>query len=131
MNGGLTWNLELPINNSQRIIALTKFGPDVWAAGSNGQIFKKQRTTVGVDENTLKPAEFNIYPNPFIKNIRIEGSSNQEKQISIFSQTGSLLKTIKTKSSLFNLSDLKDGIYFIRIESGNHSVTKKLIKITP
>ena len=79
-----------------------------------------------VQENTIEG--LNFYPNPVTNGkIYITSKSNDDKQITIFDVLGKkVLQTILTSKEL-NVASLSPGVYFIKIEEGDTSATRKLI----
>jgi hypothetical protein len=79
----------------------------------------------------------NIYPNPFINNVNVELLNTSEGQIniSLMSYTGQVVNKWNVNAGRnevfvqnFELSNLKPGVYFVRVESSNAVETHKLIK---
>ena len=70
----------------------------------------------------------NFYPNPVTNGkLYISSKSNDDKQITIFDVLGKkVLQTLLTSKEL-NVSSLSPGVYFIKIEEGDSSATRKLI----
>lgn len=76
-----------------------------------------------------------VYPNPTDGNFNLQISTPQPVvvDIKVVNAYGNLVYTAKsiaintTYKSAFNLSQLADGVYFVTVESGNSSVSKKLI----
>ncbi len=88
-------------------------------------------TALSVPENELEK-NIKIYPNPFVDEIEIQTNLNSFK-IDIYSTLGALVKQIPLDfNRRINLSDLKNGIYFIviRDETGNQ-ITHSIVKNTP
>ncbi|MCK5168284.1 MAG: T9SS type A sorting domain-containing protein, partial [Bacteroidales bacterium] len=56
---------------------------------------------------------------------------SQEKQIQILDLSGRLIKTITSNSSLIpvNISDLSNGVYFVKGISSKNIYTYKFIKL--
>lgn len=77
-------------------------------------------------ENSIEG--LNFYPNPVTNGkIYITSKSNDDKQITIFDVLGKkVLQTILTSKEL-NVASLSPGVYFIKIEEGDASTTRKLI----
>ena len=69
---------------------------------------------------------FKVYPNPVQNQLHIQTES-KPKNYTVFSVLGKEIITGKFNASL-NVSQLKAGIYFIKINSENGSVTKRFIK---
>ena len=92
-------------------------------------------TGVGVEETIeLDNNILNVFPNPAGNNVTVTfNASDNNSFISIIDITGKevLTRNINQGKGLtqerFNVVDLKQGIYFIRITSGNKTSTEKLI----
>lgn len=68
--------------------------------------------------------EISIFPNPTNEVFKISTESKINK-IEIYNLIGKKIKTIKNdKSNTFNVSDLRIGIYLIRIFDSNNRVLK-------
>ena len=85
-------------------------------------------STVGITEQNS--TALLIYPNPANDFITIENTSMAIDEIVIYDITGKTIKTIlpKTNTTKVNVSDLSDGVYFIKISNNKQSITKKIIK---
>ncbi len=74
-----------------------------------------------------------IYPNPFQNHIRIEvtknSSSLKNTKVQLFNVYGSIVKTLQTDSTIINIpcSDLKKGIYFLKIVYSDNLVHQKML----
>jgi hypothetical protein len=77
-------------------------------------------------ENEISFKNINIYPNPSASEFII---SNVIGEMSIYDVKGSLVdsRSLKSISTSFG-SDLKKGVYFVRVKSNNTSITQKIIK---
>ncbi|MFZ6051432.1 lamin tail domain-containing protein [Halocola ammonii] len=71
--------------------------------------------TVSVKEPGQEELRFEIYPNPNQSGVLYFGRI--EKEIQIFSASGSLVKTIRNQNST-DVSALKAGVYFVKNDSG-------------
>lgn len=69
---------------------------------------------------------FSIYPNPVNKTIYFT-NNDIIKTLSIFNVQGKLIKEFKNQES-YNVNNLKNGIYYIKIKDENHTEYKKFIK---
>jgi uncharacterized protein YjdB/plastocyanin len=75
----------------------------------------------------LSDRRFNIYPNPVQDNLYIEGENI--KTISIYNTTGSLMMVVDDNiSNGINVSALESGLYIIKIEGSDFSVTSGFVK---
>ena len=82
----------------------------------------------GTDENPL--ASLYTKPNPFKDYIQINGLGDLSSQIEIFDLMGRKVQTYishENNTKLY-LSDLRKGIYFLSVTSGNNIKTIKIIK---
>jgi hypothetical protein len=77
-------------------------------------------------DNTIEG--LNFYPNPVTNGkLYITSKSNDDKQIAIFDVLGKKVFQSQLTSKELNISSLSPGIYFIKIEEGDASTTRKLI----
>jgi hypothetical protein len=86
-------------------------------------------TTTGIEKNEVTGANFKLFPNPFNESLTIQSEEN----ISGFSLYNSLGEKIReevifAKEYTIQTEGLVSGIYFIRIESENGLLVKKMIK---
>jgi hypothetical protein len=75
---------------------------------------------------------FTIYPNPSkgILQINWKDGMNGEANVIVMDITGRTLKTLTTKtnqSARINISELQEGIYFIKVASDRAQHTEKII----
>ncbi len=68
--------------------------------------------------------DIRIYPNPTAGEVNIDIPLNL---VLVYNVTGK--KILETKNNSFSITDLPSGIYFIRIETINGSIERKLVKI--
>lgn len=98
----------------------------------SGNIYKLRDASLSLNENSLD--KISIYPNPTTETLQINfanGFNNTPNKISIYSIQGkkiiSVLKNENTTQTL-NVSQLKSGVYILKIESENKvESTHKLI----
>ena len=71
-----------------------------------------------------------VYPNPFSEQIHISQYSETPASYSIYDIAGKEIKQGKCGDgiSVVNTSDLKSGIYFIRLISGKNNYIEKIVK---
>ena len=77
-----------------------------------------------VDSRTLQ--QISLYPNPARSTITVEGIQDIA-EINIISLAGSRVMTVK-ETKVVNIENLAEGIYFIRIQTGNETLTTKFVK---
>ncbi len=89
------------------------------------------RNTGNQDENIVPKPEFRIYPNPAKDWFRIENNDRAPFDLSIFNIKGQNIKTIKQTTEYTwhkgNDTDLKPGIYLLKINSPKYTSTFKLV----
>ena len=79
--------------------------------------------TEGQDVNT----QLLVYPNPVTENVFIRTDENV-RNVSIFSTTGSLVKTENGNVKSIDVRGLGTGMYIVKITTQSGTVTKKIIK---
>ena len=81
---------------------------------------------IGFEENLA--VDFNVYPNPTHGNITINLSNASNALIDIIDINGRVLKTkqVNNTTNTFNLSDFENGIYFVKVNTNNKIITKKI-----
>ena len=89
--------------------------------------------TLGVDEFGLSSASIELYPNPVSNLLTIKNVNNLElNSASITDITGKVITTFDLKnmglSTEISLQNLSNGMYFVKINGLNSSVTKQVIK---
>lgn len=93
------------------------------------RIFGNQAATLSIDNPNLA-SDFRIYPNPTHHSFKI---NKDVSELNIFDITGKLVKTFNgnfTQNDAFDISDLTQSIYLIKIENNNgQTLTSKLIKL--
>jgi len=73
---------------------------------------------------------FSLYPNPANNFITIETDFSTEKTIYITDALGQIVKSITTSEDniTIDIQGIASGVYFIKMEDGNNSVTQKFVK---
>lgn len=74
--------------------------------------------------------DFKIYPNPFTNRIHIENNGLKQFQLSILNSLGQTIKQaqVNVDNQIIDLTELRAGIYFLRIENRENTKTMKMIK---
>ena len=87
--------------------------------------------TVGENE-LIKYENFQIYPNPTTDelNIKFTQAYNSSLSIIIFSNIGEIVfeKTLTENEKNIDISSLPNGLYFVKLNSKEYIITKKIIK---
>jgi hypothetical protein len=85
-----------------------------------------EESTVGVSDN--KKDDFSIYPNP-VKNIVNINYKFNVLEVQIFNSLGQLVLSKKDKTTNVNVTNLKKGIYILKIIGENNTIKiKKIVK---
>jgi len=77
-------------------------------------------------EINLEEPKISVYPNPTAGCININTKNNSNLEIEIFSVTGTLL--LVSNSPNINISELSDGIYTLKINTGEEIYYEKILK---
>lgn len=124
---------ELSATLSDKLLILTRLSREageaivVIRAVSNGQSvsFNIQVTMEfvpdGVGENG---AEVAVYPNPVIDRLFVKAENLQ--MVEVFNQMGQLV--FSSKEAEIDLQQLSEGVYLVRIVSGEGMITKRIVK---
>jgi hypothetical protein len=106
-------------------------------AGTHGRGF--YHTTFNynptVDVNNPMASQFQVYPNPsndFVT-IQLNGAANQQTSWEVLNPAGTILLSGEKNPDHYaielDIKNLKSGMYFIRLKTGNRTLTKKIIKL--
>jgi subtilisin family serine protease len=92
----------------------------------------------GINENSSREEEINVYPNPFVSGIRIDFFSDKKQKIDIelydisgriiISHTDALAANMMNSLEINVDQDLSKGMYLVRIKAGEKVYNKKLVK---
>jgi hypothetical protein len=86
---------------------------------------------VGIKEQTKDANLLNIYPNPSSGNFNIESNKDRISYVNIYNLTGTLVYSIVcfNKNIRIDLSEMKNGVYFVNtmMENGNIKNSKIII----
>lgn len=89
-----------------------------------------QAVALGVKKNDLSKSIV-LFPNPAAAILNIENKSDEQiKSAAVYSITGTLVKQIDNSQTIesISVSDLPSGLYFVRIQIGDHVINNKFIK---
>jgi len=105
---------------------------------TNGALPNKTFSSVIITEGVITNVPlnlndpFSIYPNPVLDQLSISFQTPKEKKcIKIYNLSGVLLKEENVKNTESIQMDFKNypqGIYFVKVQSKNETITKKIIK---
>ena len=88
---------------------------------------------LGSIENNLSISPISVFPNPARSYFKIYHQINSNGSIKLFNLNGKEIKTLfqgnfsESNTLNYSVEDLSSGVYFITINTGNQSVSKKLI----
>lgn len=86
-------------------------------------------TITGLENPTVTPIEFSVFPNPVNDWLRVEFESSDTLTISVCDLSGRvLLRRMIQKSSLIQLEDIADGIYLIKLEDSSRAYSTRFVK---
>ena len=93
--------------------------------------------TVSTSDHSYESIDMNIYPNPAHNKVTIEFESKGEHiKISIFDTLGHEVKVLTNQrissgshALAFEISDIPQGAYFIRVQTDKGQKTKRLVKM--
>ncbi|HOT13568.1 MAG TPA: Ig-like domain-containing protein [Bacteroidales bacterium] len=79
--------------------------------------------------NNASIASLSVYPNPVVDVLNIR-SNETISTVAIYSMSGQLnrIASVNGNSVELNLSGLKNGVYFVKIQTANGSTTQKVVK---
>ena len=97
---------------------------------NNGDYFFTARdsadfTVLSIDDATA--LDFAIFPNPASDFIQIDTGSNQNKQVDIYTITGTKVFSTVLSTEALNISKLSSGLYIVQVSQEDTSATAKLI----
>tara|TARA_B100000767_G_scaffold27408_1_gene23850 strand:+ start:5124 stop:5879 length:756 start_codon:yes stop_codon:yes gene_type:complete len=109
--------------------------PMLWAKGSSLNLgYHGSRggasSTLGTETIAALP-EFNVYPNPTLRELNIEfPASVQKAQVAVYSVLGSLVfqAELDQWNSKINTSEWSTGVFIMNISTSDFSQTKRIIK---
>lgn len=115
---------ELEINNETDMLYAATYGRGLWAS-------PVEVPTLSVDDK-ISEENVSVYPNPVNDELNIKLSQNLEADIRIFDTLGKLVVYQPNVNISGNysvgVSNLNNGVYFVRINTEAGTVTKKFIK---
>lgn len=89
--------------------------------------FYSEDCSLGVSDNVL--VAMNVYPNPVENVLFIDDNEHIKiEKITIFDSLGKVVLIEKDIFNQLNLSEIKSGVLFIKIETENETITKRIVK---
>ena len=102
---------------------LSASGTDITTVYSYEQAANE--VTVGVEENNL--TKISIYPNPAKDLLNIANLQNV-RSVEVMDLTGKVVIKQNENFKSIDINKLNPGVYFVKVNSGNSSVTRKFLK---
>lgn len=121
----------LGIEGGVNLVCYTKSGQNIQFNSMNCNLFPTPIRTsfaTAIPEK-LNISEYKIYPNPNNGTFNIELTNFENSTFQIYSISGQLIlqKSITQNTTQVDLSDHPKGMYFIKVETGNETIIKKII----
>lgn len=127
----LTGNIYMQKPAKKVNFEITKDKQGLWIwTDENHKLFFTNNKKLKI-ENRLLDSVISIYPNPSKKiiNIDLKLNSVEITEISIIDSQGRQLSKNKTNFKTINISNLSEGVYFLKLKSKNNNlIIKKFIK---
>ncbi|WP_029293401.1 T9SS-dependent choice-of-anchor J family protein [Chryseobacterium hispalense] len=121
-------DVSIPLPNKSANYTIAFEGTSNWARGIDvDNVSVVDASSLAVNDVTRNNADIKIYPNP-IKDLLNINSDKKLNSIEIFSLTGQLIKTIDKDARQVNVSDLKKGVYLLRVKSEGKDQSFKIVK---
>lgn len=123
------YNAELNYNINNMLIGYRgyEFDNPSWVDTDKMLLYYSDYTNpLNIDKNVLANS-VKLYPNP-VKNVLTIDSNMPLNKVELYSILGKKVKDIKFNLNSISLNDIADGIYIIKIQSGNSFVCRKIIK---
>lgn len=104
-------------------------GTNTITRGDSTNIFyiKTSYPTLGLEDNVQTP-KLALYPNPVTNLLHISSSDQKIENVTIYSLSGALVKTISNASESIDVSNLNTGSYLVKVTTSQGSFTQKIIK---
>ncbi|MBL7933976.1 MAG: T9SS type A sorting domain-containing protein [Bacteroidia bacterium] len=110
-------------------IVYTVTGTDINGCQNNVTYALTVNVCEGLKENTLM-AGLSVYPNPTNSEVNVELNNASVKSIQVLDLTGRVISTVNSDSQVtkVNMSNLANGVYYVRISTDNATSVVKVVK---
>ena len=88
-------------------------------------IYLWKAPTAGLDDNVQ--TFVNMHPNPANGIVKFSTTSSELLSVSVYDLLGKQVIPAQTVKSELNISSLYPGVYFVKMDQGLNSITKKLL----
>lgn len=121
-------NVSIPLPNKSANYTIAFEGTSNWARGIDvDNVSVVDASSLAVDDVHKNNENVKIYPNP-VKDVLNINSDKKLNSIQIFSMTGQLIRTIDKDARQVSVSDLKKGVYLLRVKSEGKDQSFKIVK---
>lgn len=96
----------------------------------NNQIFPRYASDIAapLSVNNFDTTSFSLYPNPTnTGSVSISSTNSEVMNVQVFDILGKQVKNQTVTNNTLNVSNLKSGVYIVRITQNNTATTKKLV----
>jgi len=126
---GTDWINMNPGGNEQMNELLLLDDNSAWAVGDYGTVLKNENLTLSTSLESTKADKVKIYPNPTNDSLNIEIDSSKDiNKIQLLTADGKLITDCLAAITKLDVSTLKVGIYYLRIElTDGQQTTQKLV----
>lgn len=127
-DGGATWNVRSSSSSRQLGAAFPSHNAG-YTCGLNGTILKISNINLGMDE-LESDITFDVFPNPAngYYNLFVEEQMITDNTLlEVLNINGEVVLNQKYQTHV-DISDLTNGIYFLRVRNEKFNVTKKVVK---
>lgn len=127
-DGGNTWNPQSSSSSRQAGAAFPSFNAG-YTCGLDGTILKISNIGLGTDELT-SDIKMDVFPNPGNGHFNLfvaEEMVNDNTVVEVLNLNGEVVLKQGYQTNV-DISDLMNGIYFLRVRNEKFSVTKKVVK---
>jgi len=87
----------------------------------------KAKAFISINDSTVNQPVLNLFPNPVLNKLYVDGVT-QPFDASIDNLQGQNIKSETKLSNYIDLSELKSGIYIVKIKSGKNEYIQRIIK---
>ena len=122
---------EYDMNGNQIKVNEFRWIPEeeVWRLDDSYEYFYSELIT-NIESGFLDSQTLRLYPNPANETFTIETQNPEISFGKLYNLNGELVKnlTVQQGINIYNISELKSGVYFIQIPQNERTVVKKLVK---
>ena len=111
----------IPSGNQNLVVLVSEFS-------GTPQVTARSLADFTLDSKTFEVNSFKMYPNPTsLGYVKLFSKSNAPMSVSVFNLLGKQVTHKTIKNNLLDVSNLKAGLYLMKIAQDNALITKKLV----